>query len=102
LLPSAGEKSTIDFDQSDDWSRVLSFFYDQNRFNGDPDCGDVGVWAPLACADDWTCDSQSVVDFAKRRDRILIQLVYPTEPLVRFLDRNVLCGSKGEILAPST
>jgi hypothetical protein len=57
----------IDFDQSDDWSRVLSLFYDQNRFSGDPDRGDVGVWAPLACADDWTCDSQSVVDFAKWR-----------------------------------
>jgi hypothetical protein len=57
----------IDFDQSDDWSRVLSFFYDQNRFSGDPDRGDVGVWTPLACADDWTCDSQSVVDFAKWR-----------------------------------
>jgi hypothetical protein len=52
VLPSSGEKSTIDFDQSDDWSRVLSFFYDQNRFNGDPDCGGVGVWAPLAFADD--------------------------------------------------
>jgi hypothetical protein len=62
-----GKKSTIDFDQSDDWSRVLSFFYDQNRFSGDPDRGDVGVWAPLARADDWTCDSQSVVDFAKWR-----------------------------------
>jgi hypothetical protein len=54
------QKSTIDFDQSDDWSRVLSFFYDQNRISGDPDRGDVGVWAPLACADGWTCDSQSV------------------------------------------
>jgi hypothetical protein len=74
---------------------VLSFFYDQNRFSSDRDRGDVGVWAPLACAHDWTCDSQSVVDFAKwrqnrdrvdadtrrvtearRRDRTLIQLVH--------------------------
>jgi hypothetical protein len=41
------------------------FFYDQNRFSGDPDRGVVGVWAPLASANDWTCDSQSMVEFAK-------------------------------------
>jgi hypothetical protein len=45
----------------------VMFSYDQNRFSGDPDRGVVGVWEPLASADDWTCDSQSMVDFAKWR-----------------------------------
>ena len=80
----------IDFDQSDGRSRVVSFFYDQNRFSSDRDRGDVGVWAPLACAHDWKCDSQSVVDFAKwrqNRDRVDADTRRVTEAGVAILSK---------------